>query len=129
MLTLLPGTARAEVCEAVRPGWDGIPITAAQEAMALMFSPLGLLLLALSLIVLRFRLQWLGMGTILGWTGFVALVTLTDPTGTRGPAIAEGCIGSPTLFIALSAAICVAIVFLTKPRPTADPGSGTPPEA
>ncbi|MEL7090301.1 MAG: hypothetical protein AAFN94_01065 [Pseudomonadota bacterium] len=110
----------ADVCATERPGWDGAPVTAWGEALTLFVSPLGLLLLALSVLAVRLRWQWIGLGTILGWTVFITIVTMADPTGQRAPAMAEGCIGPPTLFIPLAAAICVVIVLRTKPRPTGD---------
>ncbi len=50
---------------------------------------------------------------VVGWTFWVSLISMADPTGTREIARAEGCIGSPTLFIALVAAICVATILYT----------------
>ena len=123
ILALLPAQALAEVCAEARPGWDGVQVSAAMEAFTLFTSPAGLALLALSVIALRFRSQWIGLVAVLLWTGFITLVTMADPTGVRAPAMAEGCIGAPTLFIVLAAAICVAIVLYTKPRPS---GSDTP---
>ncbi|MEM6758608.1 MAG: hypothetical protein AAF601_03935 [Pseudomonadota bacterium] len=117
LLALIATPLWAEVCDKERPNWDGAPTTAWGEAVTLFLSPLGLLLLALSLITVHFRWQWIGLGTILGWTGFITIVTMADPTGLRADAMAEGCIGPTTLFIPLAAAICVVIVLRTKPRP------------
>ncbi|MEL6618072.1 MAG: hypothetical protein AAFY39_00275 [Pseudomonadota bacterium] len=108
--------ALADVCATARPGWNGTPATALHEAMNLFLSPAGLVLLALSIIALRFRSQWIGLATIILWTGFITVVTMADPTGIRPQAMAEGCIGAPTLFIVAVAAICVAIVLYTRPR-------------
>lgn len=116
IVAILPSTSLAEVCETERPGWDGTPVTAVGEAVNLFLSPAGLILLIVSLIALRFRNQWIGLVAILLWTGFMTLVTMADPTGMRAPAMAEGCVGSPTLFIVAAAAICVGIVLYTKPR-------------
>ncbi|MEO1778127.1 MAG: hypothetical protein AAFU63_04990 [Pseudomonadota bacterium] len=125
LIALLPGPAWAEVCDKARPGWDGAPATALTEAINLFVSPAGLALLGLSLIALRFRHQWIGLGAVLLWTVFITMITMADPTGIRRQAMVEGCIGQPTLFIAAAAAICVAIVLWTKPRTSDDP----PPEA
>ena len=122
---LLPTTATAQVCASARPGWDGAPVGAAAEAFNLFTSPAGLVLIGISVIALRFRSQWIGLATVLLWTVFITVVTMADPTGQRIPAMAEGCIGPPTLFIVLAAAICVAIVLWTKPRSD----SNSPPEA
>ena len=124
LLLLLPSAAWAEVCDKARPGWDGTQATALGEAISLFTSPAGLVLLLLSTIALRFRHQWLGLAVVILWTVFITMVTMADPTGIRADAMIEGCIGQPTLFIALSAAICVAIVLWTKPRTPED----TPPE-
>ena len=88
--------------------------------MTLSTTPVTLLLLAITLIALRFRNQWLGLAAVLGWTGFVALITTLDPTGVRNLAVAEGCIGPPTLFIAVVAAICIGTVIYTMPRKADD---------
>ena len=116
ILALLPGAAWAEVCETQRPDWDGVPVTALGEAGMLFVTPFGLLLLAFTLLALRFRSQWMGLGAVLGWTGYITLVTMADPTGARVQAMAEGCVGSPTLFILAVAAICVGTVIYTMPR-------------
>ena len=125
ILCALPGVAWAEVCDKVRPGWDGAPVSALGEALGLFLSPAGLILLALSIFAVRFHAQWAGLAVVLLWTVFVTIVTMADPTGIRPQAMAEGCVGSPTLFIVAVAAICVAIVLWTKPRTKDDP----PPEA
>ena len=119
--TLLPGAAWAEVCDKARPGWDGGQVGPVGEAISLLLSPAGLALLGLSLIALRFRQQWIGLGAVLLWTVFITVVTMADPTGLRADAMIEGCIGPPTLFIVAAAAICVAIVLWTKPRTSDDP--------
>lgn len=116
MLACLPGAAWAEVCDKERPNWDGTGVTAFGEALTLFTTPVALVLLAFTLIALRFRSQWMGLGAVIGWAGFIALITTADPTGIRDFAINEGCIGSPTLFIAIVAAICVGTVIYTMPR-------------
>ncbi len=108
----------AEVCADTRPGWDGDPVSAAGEAIALFASPMGIVLVISTLAALRFRSQWGALVVVVLWTGLVTMVTMLDPTGVRDLAQAEGCIGSPTLFIALVAAICVGTILYTMPRET-----------
>jgi len=116
LVALIPGSALAEVCDKARPDWNGVPVTALGEAVTLMFSPMGLSLLISTLAALRFRSQWGGVAAVVGWTAFATLLTMADPTGFRPEAMAEGCIGSPTLFIALAAAISVGTIIYTAPR-------------
>lgn len=114
---LAPSPAWAEVCDKARPGWDGVPVTAWQEALTLMTSPAALILLMLSLIALRFRSAWGALAVTVLWTGLVTLVSMVDISGLRDAAMTEGCIGSSALFIALIAAICVAMILYTAPLP------------
>ena len=125
MLACIPGTAWAEVCDKARPNWDGVPVGAVGEAIGLFLSPAGIVLLALSLVAVRFQFQWVGLAAVILWAVFITVITMADPTGMRLDGMIEGCIGPPTLFIAAAAAICVAIVLWTKPRTQDDP----PPEA
>ncbi|WP_299208570.1 hypothetical protein [uncultured Tateyamaria sp.] len=122
-LSMLPQAAMAEVCDKERPGWDGMPVGMIGEAINLFLSPAGVALLLLSLVALRFRHQWIGLAAVILWTVFITIVTMADPTGVRGLAMVEGCIGPPTLFIAAVAAICVGIVLYTKPRASGADGS------
>ncbi|MFL4469800.1 hypothetical protein ACERZ8_07945 [Tateyamaria armeniaca] len=116
IVVLVPGIACAEVCDKERPDWDGDQVTALSEAMTLFATPFGLLLLAFTVLALRFRHQWMGLAAVLGWTAFITLITMADPTGLRADAMVEGCIGSPTLFIVAVAAICIGTVFYTMPH-------------
>lgn len=113
---MLPGSALAETCALQRPNWDGGPVSAIEEAIQLTSSPITLILIVLTLLVFRFRSQWGGVAIVVLWTILVSIITMMDPTGTRAPGMAEGCIGSPTLFIAAVAAICVATILYTAPR-------------
>ena len=119
-LATLPGPAWAEVCDKMRPNWDGTATTAMGEALALFLSPGGLFLLAATAVALVLRSQWGGLVVVLLWTGFITLVTMADPSGSRAPGLVEGCVGPPTLFIALAAAICVGTVLYTLPRKADD---------
>lgn len=116
ILAALPGTALAETCALQRPNWDGGPVSGMDEAIQLASSPITLILLALTLLTLRFRSQWGGVVVVVLWTILVSMLTMLDPTGTRELGMAEGCVGSPTLFIAAVAAICVATILYTAPR-------------
>lgn len=112
----MPSAAWAEVCDKARPDWDGAAVSALHEALTLFMTPIGVLILAFTIVSLRFRSQWMGLLAVLSWTGYITLVTMADPTGLRADAMAEGCIGSPALFIAIVAAICGATVLYTMPR-------------
>ena len=120
ILVSLPLPAWAEVCDKVRPGWDGTPVSAWQEALWIMGSPASLVLLVASALVIRFRHAWGGLAVFVGWSFLVSAFTIYDPTdGMRAQASAEGCIGSPTLFIATVAVIAIGILLYTG-KPAAD---------
>lgn len=115
-LALLPGTAWADACEQLRPGWDGLPATPVTEALGLFTSPIVLFLLAALGVAVAFRHA---MGTALVallWSFFITYLVLPDTSGVRAAAAEAGCLASPTLFIGLSAAICSAAVFYTFRR-------------
>ncbi|MGH1576560.1 hypothetical protein [Planktotalea sp.] len=116
ILTLLPSLLAAEVCDKARPDWDGVPVSGVSEAIALASSPASLLLFALTLIAIRFRNQWGALLVLILWVGYGSLLTMADPTGIRALAQAEGCIGSPTLFIAAVTAICIGMILYTTPK-------------
>ncbi len=110
----VPNGAWAEVCDKQRPNWDGLPVSAWSEMLALLQTPLALFLILTTALALRLRHQWLGLAVVVGWSSYTMLMTTSD---IRGAAIAEGCAGSPTLFIGLVAAICVGVVLYTAPMP------------
>lgn len=114
ILSLLPGAALAQVCSEEAPGWDGTPVTAVEEALSLGSSPAVLVLLLLTALAVRFKSQWGALVLVLLWTALVSFLTMFAPD-TRAIAMAEGCVGSPALFIALIAAICVGMIFYTAP--------------
>lgn len=116
ILATLPGAAMADACAVQRPDWDGMPVSGVDEAIQLASSPLTLILIAATFLAIRFRSQWGGVAIVVLWTILVSMLTMVDPTGTRAPGMAEGCIGSPTLFITAVAAICVATILYTAPR-------------
>ncbi len=120
ILSLLPTSALAEVCDKVRPNWEpGTPVTAFGEMVALMGTPPSLILLLATAFVLRFRHKWGGLIVVVLWTAWISVVSLLGGRDEmRVAASAEGCIGSPTLFIAVVAAICIATILYTSPRST-----------
>lgn len=125
MTLLIPSLARAEVCGKERPFWDPATgrATALDEALHFAASPLTLILLVATALAIRFKSSWAGLAVVCGWSGFVGLITFgnnSDPTGIHQIALQEGCIGSPALFIALVAAISVATIIYTSPRPARD---------
>ena len=115
---LLPGAAWAEVCEKVRPGWDGTEATMVSETITQFSTVPALLLLLASAVAIRFRSQW-GVATVVVlWTIWVSVVAFFDATGgMRDAAITEGCIGAPVLFILAIAAICIGMIVYTFPPP------------
>jgi hypothetical protein len=118
-LLILPVAARAQdVCAKVRPDWDGRPVPAWEEAILLFGSPASLVMLFTSALVLRFRSAWGALAVFVGWSLLVSAFTLYDPTGgQRIAAAAEGCIGSPVLFVAIVMAIGVGLLLYTgKPK-------------
>jgi len=115
---LLPGAAWAEVCDKERPGWDGVPVGAFDELLYFLQTPIVLVLILGTALAIRFRSEKGGLAVVVGWSIATFLVTgvgLSDPIRTA--AIAEGCIGSPSLFIAFAAALSVGVVFYTAPLP------------
>ena len=116
---LFPTGAMAETCATIRPGWTpGTKVSQISEAIALFSSIPSLVLLIATVIAIRFRSQWGGLGCVVLWSGWVSVITLLDPSGVNSAMQAEGCMGSPTLFIAAVAAICVAMILYTLPRET-----------
>ncbi len=114
---LVPGAAFAEVCDKLRPDWSGGPVSAFQELFNLAATPPALLLLVVSALVIRFRHQWGALAVVVLWTVYASALTMFDPTGLRAPALVEGCVGSPALFIVTVAAICVGLILYTSPKP------------
>jgi drug/metabolite transporter (DMT)-like permease len=119
-ITLCATPALAEVCDKVRPGWTpGTQITTVGEAVALFSTGPALVLLVATAVVLRFRSQWGGLAVTMLWSVLVSFIAMDafgeDPTGIRDHAIREGCVGAPTLFIALVTAICIVTVLYTAP--------------
>lgn len=114
---LTPGAAMAEVCETLRPGWDGVPITIWGEALALFSSPASLFLLAASVTALLLRSAWGALVVCVLWSGLTMMVAAADPEGQRAGAMAEGCRASPALFILAVAALCGGMILYTSRKP------------
>lgn len=114
ILSLLPGAAWAQDCAVQRPDWDGGSVSAVQETLFLASSPAALVLLLGTAVAIRFKSQWGSLAVVLGWTAFVTFLTMLAPA-SRKLAMAEGCVGSPALFIGIIAAICVGMIFYTAP--------------
>lgn len=114
ILALLPGAAWAQGCAEQRPGWDGASVGAVQEAVFLASSPAALMLFLGTVLALRFKSQWGSLAVVLGWTAFATFLTMLAPA-SRKIAMAEGCVGSPALFIGIIAAICMGTIFYTAP--------------
>jgi len=106
----------AEVCAQERPAWDGVPVTALGEFLILLQTPIVLVLIIATALVIRFRLEWAGLLVVVGWSLSTYLVL--DWAGTdsiRQAGIAEGCIGSPSVFIVVAVMICIGVVLYTAP--------------
>lgn len=116
-LALLPTSALAEVCDKERPNWDGAPVSTFSEALVLFSSIPAVLLLCASVGVFRFRLKKTAVGVVVLWTIFVSFVAMPTAQSMRLASIAEVCVGSPTLFIALVATLCLGIILHTSPTP------------
>lgn len=113
----LPTTALAEACATLRPDWDGTAVTALDELLYLVGTAPALLLILGAALAIRLQSQWGGLIVIVLWTVLVTYILMGNQDIARAATL-EGCIGSPALFIALVAAICVAIVVRTLPRPS-----------
>ncbi len=113
ILTFLASPALAEVCDKERPNWDGTPQTLLDEALFHFASPIGLFLLAALAVAVIFRHA---MGTaivVLLWSFYISAITLPDQSDVSAFVVAEGCMGSPSLYIVLSAVLSIAAVFYT----------------
>lgn len=120
-LALLPSAALAEVCDKVRPLWDPAtgPATAVDEALHLASTPVAMILLLVTALALRLKHAWVGLAAVCGWSAYVGLTVFgnrSDPSGIHQSAVAEGCIGSPALFIGTVTAICIATILYTAPN-------------
>ena len=116
MALVWPTSALAQACEQTRPDWDGTPANAITEALFLASSLPSVVLIVATALALRFRSKWGGLAVVSGWSILISLrVFDRDLAGIRQMATIEGCIGSPTLFIALVTAICIGTILYTAP--------------
>jgi hypothetical protein len=100
----------------MRPDWDGTPVSAFGELVFLAQSPIVLILLLLTAVAVRFRSEWGGLAVVVGWSIATYLVTGWGSTSeTQVAVMQEGCVGSPALFIAFAAALCIGVVLYTAP--------------
>ena len=119
-LALVPGPALAGACATMRPNWTaGTQATGWTEALHYFSSVPALVLLIATAVAFRLRNQWGGLIVTVLWSALVAVVVLErfgdDPGGLRQSAFEEGCLGSPTLFIAAVTAICAVLILYTAP--------------
>jgi len=120
-LVALPRPALPEAGATLRPGSSaGMPASAWTEALHRGPSLPALALLIATAVAVRFRSPWGGLGVTVLWSVLVAVVVWRrfgdDPTGLRKSAIEEGCLVSPTLFVAAVTAICIALILYTAPE-------------
>lgn len=104
------------VCSNLRPDWDGTPVSMLSETGALLASPISLLLMIATLGALRYKSQWGSVAIAVGWSVYTAFLTTLDPGDQLANARIEGCLGSPSLFITLVAAICIGMILFTAPK-------------
>jgi hypothetical protein len=106
----------SEICETLRPMWDGTPPSALSELVTLAAAPPSLILIAATALTFRFRNQWAALAVVVLWSFYTGFLTIIDPGAVLAAGRAAGCLGSPALFIAAVAAICVAIILYTAPN-------------
>ncbi|MEP2891528.1 hypothetical protein [Tateyamaria sp.] len=106
MLACLPGAASAEVCDKVRPYWDGSHINMFEEVIGQLTNPFAALIVVLSILfVLQRKLIFLLFGTLLIC---VYALFFTDPLfldDVNWAAKQEGCIGNQEVWWATLAGI------------------------
>ena len=119
LAAVVPGSALAEVCDKVRPMWrPGSPATALDEMLGLMGTPPSLALLVLSALVLRFRHSGGALAVTVLWSLWVSVVVFFGmDEEVQQMAAAEGCIGSPALFVLAVAVLCGAMIVYTNRKP------------
>ncbi|WP_237028974.1 hypothetical protein [Phaeobacter porticola] len=123
LLTGLPGSALAEVCDKTRPAWvrTDDPATAWDELLALSSLPITLALFALTGIALATRNRASFVISALLWASMAFVIAIDRYENALDDvqyyAIVEGCLGSPHLFIGLAIAICAVMTYgALRPR-------------
>lgn len=93
----------AGVCETVRPNWGGAQTGMFGEALNLVFSPGGIVLLIMVVLSVRFRNPWFSaaIAACAGALAFMNYYAWIHPLGIDVEARREGCIGEPELAIAV----------------------------
>ncbi len=120
IVALSPNVAWAQSCADQRPNWvPGTDATVLTEAIALLSSPFSLILVIATVLCFRFKSQWGSVLVVVLWTALISLITFGD-AGGRAAGMSEGCIGSPSLFIAIIAVISVGLILYTAPRADKD---------
>ncbi len=113
---ITPTPAWADICTTERPGWDGTPPGLLAETATLFLTLPSAALIFCTALALRLQSAWLGLLATVGWSVLTFfLVFAGGPQSSRAQATAEGCIGSPALFIGLVTAICIATILYTAP--------------
>lgn len=98
----------------MRVSWDGTPVSPVGELLFQLQTPIVLLLLLTTALVIRFRRQWGGLAVVVGWS----IATYFAFSGDLQQAmVSEGCAGNPALFIAVVAVLCIGVVLYTAPVP------------
>lgn len=116
-----PAPAAAQsVCDAARPNWNGAPVGAIGEFLILLQTPLVLILIIATALVLRLRSEWGGLACVLGWSGATFLAVGWANSAGHTAARAEGCVGNPALFIGMVVLVCIGIVLYTAPLKRSD---------
>ena len=112
LLTLLPAPAMARVCENTRPDWvatDG-PVGAVGEAVYVLTSPVGLILMGLALLALIWPRRWLAVIVALPVLALAGLLVLSRQAEVAVQAMAEGCIGGIWPVVVLLVVIAAAVL-------------------
>ena len=111
-----PTPALAEACGTLRPNWDGTSVSAVDELLTVMQTPIVLLLIVATALAVRFRNEWGGLLVVVGWSLSTYLVIgWGSINALRDAAILEGCIGNPSLFVGVAAMVCIGVVLYTAP--------------
>ena len=113
-LLAMPSSAMADICAIRTPDWDGTQQSAWAELLNSLQSPMTLFLIITTAVVIKFRSQWGGLAIVVAWSGLIAILMASE---SYWEGVAEGCIGSPSLFFGLIGALCIGVVLYTAPLP------------
>ncbi len=111
-LLALPSAAMADVCGEHAPGWDGTRISAWEELLVNLQSPVVVVLFLATATAIRFRSQWGGLAAVVGWSLYIFFLMQDEIYWT---AVAEGCAGSPSLFLGVVTLLSAGVVLYTAP--------------